>query len=102
MSRENCWEVMRCGREPGGVNAAMGVCPAAVPGEHDGTNGGDARGRCCWMLPDVVCPSLEGVEGRGPRLRACLACTFLTGVMNDEGREFVLMRRRNGTPGKVT
>jgi len=95
MSRENCWEVMRCGREPGGVNAAQGVCPAAVPGEHDGTNGGEARGRTCWVLDGVLCPRLEGIEGKGARLRACLKCAFLTRVMDDEGRDFVLMRRRD-------
>lgn len=99
MSRENCWEVMRCGREPGGVNASMGICPAAVPGEHDGENGGEARGRICWTIDGVLCPSLEGITGKGPRLRICLDCEFLTCVMNEEGRDFVLMPRRDAEPG---
>jgi hypothetical protein len=33
MSRR-CWEITRCGREPGGANSLLrGVCPAARPAE---------------------------------------------------------------------
>jgi len=29
--KKNCWEFMKCGREPGGVNAIeLGVCRAAT------------------------------------------------------------------------
>jgi len=39
--RLNCWEVMICGREQGGVNIAeYGVCPAAADASFDGINSG--------------------------------------------------------------
>ena len=29
--KQNCWEIKKCGREPGGTHEqAMGVCPASV------------------------------------------------------------------------
>ena len=32
-NRLNCWEVKKCGREPGGKSVAtLGVCPAASEG----------------------------------------------------------------------
>ncbi len=51
MKRKNCWEVKKCGRQPGGEKVdELGVCPAAVPNEYDGTNKGNHGGRFCWQL----------------------------------------------------
>jgi hypothetical protein len=37
----NCWEVMMCGREESGKNAAQyGVCPASADRSFDGINSG--------------------------------------------------------------
>lgn len=55
MERLNCWEYRKCGREVAGANAEeLGVCPAALPGEHDGTNKGRFGGRICWAGGDHV------------------------------------------------
>lgn len=99
MQRDNCWEVMGCGREPGGVNAARGVCPAALPGAHAGANGGAVRGRCCWAVADVVCPSLADIVGKGPRLKVCLDCPFFAQVADEEARDFDLSLGRDETRG---
>lgn len=91
--RTNCWEFHRCGLEPGGEHAQQnGVCPAALTGPHAGMNGGFARGRCCWLVPGTLCPSLRQVPDRlASRLRHCLKCEFLQMVDGEEGRAFVLL-----------
>ena len=44
MSRSNCWEVKKCGRQVGGVKVAeLGVCPAASTKAANGFNGGVER-----------------------------------------------------------
>ncbi|MFH1723485.1 MAG: two-CW domain-containing protein [Elusimicrobiota bacterium] len=45
MALPNCWEIMKCGREPGGVNAGhSGVCPAFPDYGHS-----------CWGVAGTVC-----------------------------------------------
>ena len=56
MERKNCWEVMKCGRQPGGEKVGeFGVCPAAEPSEFDGTNRGTYGGRFCWAIAGTFC-----------------------------------------------
>lgn len=91
MRRENCWEVLSCGREPGGKKVGeLGVCPAAVSGEYDGVNGGKSRGRVCWQVTGTLC---EGeVQGNfAKKMIPCLNCKFLQRVQEEEGRDFILM-----------
>lgn len=91
MQRVNCWEAMDCGREPQGARAAeLGVCPAAVSGQSDGTNQGLFRGRFCWQVTGTLC----GGEVQGSfakKMMRCLACPFLQLVQDEEGRSFRLM-----------
>ena len=53
MDRKNCWEVLECGRAPGGNKAEEeGVCPAPVAVKCNGINHGKNAGRdrevrCC-------------------------------------------------------
>lgn len=36
MERNNCWEVMKCGRQQGGENVSkLGICIAVLPNEYD-------------------------------------------------------------------
>jgi len=90
MERGNCWEVKKCGREPGGANIGrLGVCPAALPIEYDGVNQGKEAGRFCW----AVAGTLSGGQGLGTcvrRPRTCLVCEFLKQVIEEEGRGFLL------------
>lgn len=41
----NCWELRKCGREPGGANVSeFGLCPAATEARVDGMNRGAKGG----------------------------------------------------------
>ncbi len=82
--KPNCWEVKRCGREPGGDRAAeRGVCPAASDRSYDGINGGKCGGRICWAVAGTFC---EGrVQGSFAEKRAsCLDCNFHKKVQREE------------------
>jgi hypothetical protein len=47
-NRLNCWEFLKCGREPGGEKAdRLGICPAAADASFDGINSGKCGGRIC-------------------------------------------------------
>jgi len=49
----NCWEYKNCGRERGGLMVhLLGECPVSTARAFDGTNGGIAGGRSCWMVRD--------------------------------------------------
>lgn len=91
MRRQNCWEVMACGRQPGGNKVAeRGVCPAAVSGVYDGKNGGQFRGRACWLVEGTLCG--DEVQGSSAqKMMPCLRCKFLQRVQDEEGRDFFLI-----------
>jgi len=56
MSKKNCWEVKKCGREPSGAKVKeFGVCPAAEQHRADGINGGVNGGRSCWAVAGTFC-----------------------------------------------
>jgi hypothetical protein len=89
MKPKNCWEVMKCGREPNGKNEQLGVCPAAVSSELDGVNNGELGGRFCWNFAGTFC---EG-EMQGSiaiKMQNCLECGFFMLVREEEGEQFVL------------
>lgn len=91
MERQNCWEAMACGREPGGPRASeLGVCPAAASGVNDGANGGQFRGRMCWQVTGTLCDGkVAGTFAK--KMMKCLACRFLQLVQDQESRGFSLM-----------
>ena len=90
-TRRNCWDVMGCGRQPGGVNAATGgVCPAAVESRLDGLNRGVCGGRACWGVPGTNCREAVGKASSG--FTRCLDCPFFQLVEREEGRHFEVMR----------
>jgi hypothetical protein len=87
MKRKNCWEVIKCGREPNGKNQDLGVCPAAVPGEYDGINNGKYGGRFCWSLAGSFCKgAIQGSVAK--KLKTCEDCAFYILVNNEEGEKF--------------
>jgi hypothetical protein len=90
MIRQNCWEVMKCGREPGGKNVEqLGVCPAALANQYDGVNKGRYGGRICWVVAGTLCVGkVQGTYAK--KMKACLQCRFLKQVNEEEGRFFVL------------
>jgi hypothetical protein len=96
MTRRNCWEAIKCGRQPGGKNAEeLGVCPAALPNEYfDGVNEGTHCGRFCWAVAGTLCGGkMQGTHAK--KLMDCLGCEFLKQVNEDEGRNFLLTPKRS-------
>ena len=88
--KENCWEYMQCGREPGGHRVdELGVCAAATDRRFDGVNGGKNAGRCCWGVAGTLC------NGKGDgvfveKFGNCVKCPFYLDVERHEGRFFEL------------
>jgi len=83
-SKMNCWEFIRCERQPGGKLAdTHGVCPAAIDDASDGINGGKNGGRCCWAIAGTFCfGKVQGVNAR--KIQDCMDCGFLFLVANEE------------------
>jgi serine/threonine-protein kinase len=81
---ENCWEVLACGREPGGQCVhQLGVCPAATDDSADGINGGRNAGRICWTVAGTFCGGR--VQGSAARKRlTCLHCDFFDQMMREQ------------------
>lgn len=96
--KPNCWEIMDCGREPGGRNAEdLGVCPVSTEARLDGVHGGTNAGRSCWIVARAYAEQ-AGHEGPNARdVEACLNCRFFQLVCEQEGhkltRAIVLMDR---------
>jgi hypothetical protein len=85
MSKQNCWEYKKCGREPNGLKAAeLGICPASVETRTDGINHGKNGGRSCWALTGTLCGGT--VQGSfASKLGNCLKCEFYQLVGMEEG-----------------
>ncbi|MDA8122687.1 MAG: hypothetical protein M0Z38_09005 [Deltaproteobacteria bacterium] len=85
MRRINCWEIKKCGREPGGEEVrALGVCPAAADASADGINGGINGGRICWAVAGTFCGGK--VQGTFAQKEVvCVACDFFKRVKDEEG-----------------
>lgn len=87
----NCWEVRRCGREPGGdLVGEKGACPVPTAAYADGINGGKNGGRICWAIGGSKCEGKEKGAFADP-MHGCLRCPFLLQVREEVGwRKFVL------------
>ena len=85
MAKENCWEHMRCGCEPGGAKAKeRGLCPAATERKLNGVHGGINAGRSCW----IVARTLRDGQDQGDftqKVRICAKCDFYRSVRKEEG-----------------
>ena len=86
--KANCWEFMKCGREPGGIHSAdKGVCPATVETGADGINGGRNGGRCCWVIAGTFCfGEVQGTTAK--KSKNCMDCVFYLIVANEESEFF--------------
>ncbi len=83
--RLNCWEYMKCGREPGGKKVGtLGVCVASVESNFDGFNQGINSGRICWLMAGTFCNGV--VQGTHAEKRdSCKNCDFYKLVHVEEG-----------------
>jgi len=89
--KNNCWEIMKCGRESGGERIGeLCVCPAAVftalpDGEY---NNGKFLGRRCWRVAGTLCEDkVQGTFAR--KIENCRQCEFYKLVKEQEGDDFV-------------
>jgi hypothetical protein len=85
MSKLNCWEFKKCGREPGGSKVAdLGACVAASEARTSGANGGRNAGRTCWAIAGTLCGGV--VQGSfATKLANCMQCEFYQLVAREEG-----------------
>lgn len=92
MGKANCWELKKCGREPGGRKTAKrGVCPAASETSSDGINHGKNGGRICWAIAGTFCGSK--VQGDFAQKQvSCMACNVFNQIKDEEESAFILMK----------
>jgi len=84
MKKKNCWEVMKCGREPGGDRVGeLGVCPAAIEKRFDGVQGGKNAGRACWLIAGTMCDG-EVTGTFALKYSDCKKCPFYKKVQKEE------------------
>jgi hypothetical protein len=90
MSKQNCWEVMNCGRQPEGAKAEeLGVCIAATEASVSGQNGGANGGRICWAVAGTLCGG--NVQGEfASKMDNCIRCDFYHEVSSVEKEQFVM------------
>jgi hypothetical protein len=89
MTKLNCWEFKKCGREPGGVKATeLGICAAATEASVSGSNNGKNGGRSCWAIAGTLCGG--AVQGSfAEKLGNCMKCEFYKLVGAEEGSGFM-------------
>jgi hypothetical protein len=97
ISKLNCWEFKRCGRQPGGHHENdLGLCPATVESKLDGAHDGTNAGRACWVVAGTLCAgTVQGTFAQ--KFKNCEICDFYQSVKKDEHPHFqysaVLMKR---------
>ncbi len=88
----NCWDYVRCGRQPDGENAErFGVCPAAIEKRWDGVHHGTKGGRVCWQIPETRCQEfLKEMfpETFAVKYQDCRMCSFYDHVRFEESSSF--------------
>ncbi len=87
--KQNCWEVKKCGRQPGGGSTSEhGVCPAATNVSHNGVNQGQKAGRYCWAVAGTLCGGKVQGDYAAKRV-SCMSCEFFSKVKSEEAKQFV-------------
>jgi hypothetical protein len=97
----NCWEFLKCGREPGGHSVELeGPCPAASFEPADGYLGGTNGGCACAFVTGTLCD--ETIQGTyRDKSKKCWDCPFYQALRREHGAAFSLpafalyLRRRN-------
>ncbi len=93
MSKINCWEIKKCGREPGGSKRQkLEVCPAATDTSCDGINSGKNAGRICRVIAGTLCDG-EVQSDFSQKPVSCLSCEVYKQVEAGEGAvNFTLLK----------
>jgi len=80
----NCWEVIKCGRQPGGNRASdAGICPVSIHNEYDGVHGGDKAGRACWSVEGRR-TNRDTRQSFSQTFSDCKTCAFFQQVKQEE------------------
>jgi hypothetical protein len=84
VKKRNCWEYMKCERQPGGQKVKeLGTCPVTVTAELDGAHGGIGAGRACWAVVGTFCGGkIQGTYAE--KLKDCIQCDFMALVKREE------------------
>jgi len=90
MSKINCWEYKKCGREVNGPRAfEMGPCPAATLIAADGFLEGHNGGRACSYITGTFCSdSVQGTHRE--KEKHCGDCDFYQLLKKEHGVEMSL------------
>jgi len=73
---QNCWEYMKCGREPGGEKVAeLGICRAAAEEFFSETNSGKNGGRICFAVAGTFSNGAV-IGSNAKKLASCEDCSF--------------------------
>jgi len=81
MSRKNCWEFRKCGRET--ARPGDSPCPACTCKDLDGANGGRNAGRACWVAAGSM--NFDEQSGQHPHpQKHCWMCDFFNAVREEE------------------
>lgn len=85
---QNCWEFMKCGLEPGGVNVdKKGECPVPKYVSLHQQNKGENAGRSCWLVKNTRCQ--DQLQGDFySKIGNCVKCDFFKIVFKEEGENF--------------
>ena len=88
MTKLNCWELMKCERQPGGEKVdELGVCPASIESRTDGMNSGKMGGRSCWAITGTFCHGR--IQGEfASKMSDCVDCELYRIVVHEEGLNF--------------
>ncbi len=88
MSKLNCWQYKKCGREVGGIKVnELGTCPTAVTRALDGIHDGQNAGRSCWIVAGTLCGGkIQGTFAA--KFSNCETCDFYQAVKKEEGLKY--------------
>lgn len=88
VSKKNCWEFMKCERQPGGEKVSeLGLCPAAIESSTDGMNSGSMGGRACWAITGTFCHG-RVQKSFSSKMADCVHCEFYILVVHEEGLNY--------------
>ena len=89
MGKANCWELKKCGRQPGGDKVGeSGVCPATTEVRLNGIYSGRNGGRVCWTISGTLCGGK--VQGTfASKLGNCFQCDFYKMIIEEEKKNLI-------------
>ena len=84
MTKLNCWEIKKCGRQAGGDKVReLGECIAAKEIRVNGVHGGRNGGRCCYALAGTLCGGkIQGTFAT--KLTNCMQCEVYKLILKEE------------------